>query len=451
MKNKKERVGAHSTAATRAASNSRAQSPSYSSSSLERLTSARQRASHGCALHPYSDQHIAALAQQAGRHNLGGGLTLVVKDYGRPRYVFRYSIAGKRRELPLGRWPSISIFEARAAAEAARERVEDGADPWADQKAERRRQRAEVASQGRVARTLRLAASELHALQRPQWRNEKHAQQWLRSLDHLGLLMDEPLDAISPARLLAILEPLNLTKHETAKRVRQRVEAIFDREILLGHAKQNPAGLLRRALRAPARKNHHAMLAFAEVPAFIQQLRDGDAGQAVRLGFEWLILSASRTGEVIRARWGEIDSARQIWTIQGERMKTGNEHRVPLTDRHRTILAALERPGQGDDDWLFASPDRAGQPLSDAAFAMVVHRCGLKGKATPHGFRASFSTWANETGASSPDVIEAALAHVQRDQVRAAYNRADYWAARVTLAQQWADYICGAISTGKKL
>lgn len=377
---------------------------------------------------------LKVLSATPGRHRVDDGLYLYVRKGGKPTWVFRYvAQGGKRRDMALGPLKAISLEVARAEVARWQSEREAGRDPIEVRKTQVALATAE--SKGMV--TLRDYATEYHELRKPTWKNEKHAAQWLSSLDHLGKLMGEPLAAITSGRLFEVLEPLNVSHHETAKRIRQRVGEIFDRAIIAGLVKANPAEPLQRALRAPAAKSHFASLSYKEVPAFIRQLRDSDAAQSTRLAFEWLVLSVGRTNEVIGARWSDISADRSRWSVQPEGMKNAEKHDVPITDRMRGILAAVE-PQRGEGwDWIFPSPQGRREPLSNGAFLAVLRRMGLSGKATAHGMRSSFSTWAYENTKFRAEIIEAAQSHKEKDAVKAAYNRSTYWQQRVELAEAW--------------
>lgn len=380
---------------------------------------------------------LKTLATEPGRHRIDDGLYLLVREGARPTWVFRYvAVGGKRRDMAIGSFDTLSLPDARAEVLRWQREREAGRDPIEVRKATLKA--AEQAVQ--KAQTLRDYAVEFHELQKGSWKNEKHSAQWISSLDHLGPLLDRAIASISSADLLEILEQLNKSHHETATRIRQRVEAIYDRAMIAGIVNSNPAAPLKRALRAPAAKKHFPCLPYKDVPSFLRRLRDCDAAQSTRLGFEWLILSNARTSEVILATWPQINEDRTAWTIPAELMKRGEPHEVPITPRMQEILKAME-PQRGDGwDWIFPSPQGKRNSMSDGAFLSLIRRMGLANVVTAHGMRASFSTWAYETSSHRGEIIEAALAHSEADAVKAAYNRSQYWTQRVELAQAWTDY-----------
>lgn len=377
---------------------------------------------------------LKTLATEPGRHRVDDGLYLLVREGARPTWVFRYvAVGGKRRDMAIGSFETLSLPDARAEVLRWQRERESGRDPIEVRKAAN--QAAEMGV--KRGRTLREYATEYHELQKSSWKNQKHSAQWLSSLHHLGPLLDRSIDSISSADLLDVLELLNKSHHETATRVRQRIEAVYDRAMIAGIASANPATPLKRALRAPAQKEHFASMPYSQLPAFLRRLRDCDAAQSTRLGFEWLILGSSRTTETIAATWSQINADRTIWTIPAELIKTSDPHQVPITQRMREILLAMEPQRSPGWDWLFPSPQGKRNSLSNGAFLALIRRMGLANRVTAHGMRASFSTWAYENTNFRGEIIEAALAHSESNAVKAAYNRASYWSQRIELAEAW--------------
>lgn len=380
---------------------------------------------------------LRSLSAKPGRHRVDDGLYLVVKAGARPSWLFRYvSVTGKRRDMSLGPFDVLSLPDARAEVQRWQQERIAGRDPI-----EVRRQLQQSASEeSKRAVSLREYAKEYHELNRHKWRNHKHAAQWISSLNHLGPLLDQPIGSISSAALLKVLEELNKSHHETATRIRQRLEAVFDRAVIAGIVTANPATVLKRSLRSARNIEHLASLPFEKLPQFIRDLRDCDASQSTRLGFEWLILSAARTNEVQFARWSQINEQRTVWRIDAADMKVEEAHLVPITERMREILKAIEAQRGEGWDWIFPSPQGRKNAMSNGAFLAVIRRMGLAGTITTHGMRSSFSTWANETTQFRSEIVEAALSHDESNAVRAAYNRAQYWQQRVELAEAWEDY-----------
>lgn len=387
-----------------------------------------------------TDRKIAALRE--GRHADGHNLYIHVRG-GSRLWVLRYVFGGKRREMQLGRYPELSLADARLEALRWKREHDAGRDPLAERAAQQKTQEAE---RQRASHTLERQCRDYHANHQATWRNPKHAEQWLASLERhiFPQLGSRPIAAVTADELLRILRPLNAQHHETAKRLRQRLEAVWVEAIIAGVAEYNHPATLVRSLRGPAVKRHFESLDYREVPAFLRQLRDSDAGLAVRTGFEFLILACARTVEVRMAAWNEFDLPHRVWKIPGERMKAGQPHEVPLTGRMLEILEAA-KPLSGGEGIVFSG--YRNEPLSDGAFLAVLRRMGRHQETTVHGFRASFSTWASETTHFRADIIEAALAHREADAVRAAYNRAQYWEQRVSLAGKWTDYVTAQASS----
>ncbi|UHC19447.1 tyrosine-type recombinase/integrase [Methylobacterium currus] len=374
-----------------------------------------------------------ATQTKPGRHSDGGGLYLIVDPSGAKRWLFIYRRDGKQKEMGLGGLLSVSLAETRRRRNDARKLLAAGLDPIAEK---RRAERAD----GEVV-TFGACADELIAELSKGSRNERHAVQWGTTLKtYAAQLRPKPIDAIGTDDVLSVLQPIWTTKSETASRVRGRIERVLDAARARGlRTGENPArwrGHLDQLLskRRKLTRGHHAALPFAEVPAFIADLRKRRASSALAL--EFTILTAARIGEVLGCRWGEIDRERKIWTVPKDRMKAGREHRVPLSDRTLEILAAAETVRRGE--FVFAS-HRADRPLSNMVFDALLTRMGVK--ATTHGFRSSFRDWAGEMTAFPREVAEAALAHAVGDATELAYRRGDALEKRRTLMNAWADFL----------
>ena len=273
------------------------------------------------------------------------------------------------------------------------------------------------------------------------FRNAKHKAQWLASLeaDVFPVIGDRPVDAIESADILKVLSPIWTTKPETARRLKQRIKVVFDWAKASGfRSGDNPTeGLTKVLPKHRGEQQHHAALPYQSVPAFITVLRTADTSESIRLAFELLILTATRTNEVLRARWAEVDLDAKVWTIPGVRMKSGREHRVPLSARAFKILKRAKEIADGGP---YVFPGRTStKPLSNMAFLMLLRR--LKHDAiTTHGFRSSFRDWAAEKTNVPRAVCEAALAHTLRDKTEAAYNRTDLFDRRRELMDTWAKF-----------
>jgi integrase len=390
--------------------------------------------------------------KKPGMYADGGGLYLRVTPEGAKNWVLRYMLDRRPHWMGLGPLALYGLQEARARALDARRKRHDGIDPIEARRADRARQRLDAAK----AITFKECAEAYIASHRAGWRNEKHKYQWSQTLaqfvyPEIGSL---PVQAIDTALVLKALEPIWTTKPETASRVRQRIENILDSAKARGYREgENPArwrGHLDKVLPARSRVReveHLAALPYEELPAFLVNLRTREAVAARAL--EFLILTAARTGEVIGARWNEIDVADKTWTVPADRMKARREHRVPLSARALAILQEMQAVRQGDDDKAYVFPGpRRGKPLSNMAFLMLLRRMALK-DLTVHGFRATFKTWASECTSFQNEIAEAALAHIIGDKVEQAYRRGDMFEKRRRLMQQWAAF-CATATTGKE-
>lgn len=366
-----------------------------------------------------------------GRYPDGNALYLQVSDSGARSWVQRLMIGGKRVDLGLGSATLISLKEARETAHEYRKEARAGRDP------------RELRRKLEAVPTFKAAAEAVHKGMQPTWKNERHGTEWLRSLTDYAYptIGKRRVDNVSTQDVIALLAPIWLDKAETARRVLQRVKAILD----WSHAKgYRPAGLDAAAVRKGlpkqrAREVHYEALPFDQVPAFVASLRAGRLSESCRLAFELLILTATRTSEVLQAEPGEFDLEAGVWVIPGSRMKMGKEHRIPLAPRAVEIVKAAQR--FGGEQYLFPG-QRKGKPLSNMAFLQAVRRLNVK--CVPHGFRSSFRDWAAEKTSFPGMVAEAALAHAVPDQVEAAYRRSDLFDLRRQLMALWAQYVDGA-------
>ena len=386
-------------------------------------------------------------AKKAGMYPDGGGLYLRVTPEGARNWVLRYMLNRKARWMGLGPVALYGLAEARARALDARRKRHEGIDPIEARHAERARQRLDAAK----AITFKQCAESYVAAHRAGWRNDKHAAQWSSTLSTYAnpVIGGLPVQSVDTGLVLRVLEPIWSAKPETANRLRGRIESILDFAKAREHREgENPArwrGHLDKLLPARSRVRvieHHAALPYAELPGFLPNLRqqEGIAARAI----EFLILTAARTGEVIGARWAEIDLLDKTWTVPAARMKAHREHRVPLSPRVLAILRELQTDRSSQDDDAFIFPGRRpGTPLSNMAFLMLLRRMG-RADLTAHGFRATFKTWASERTSFQSEVAEASLAHIIGDKVEQAYRRGDLFEKRRRLLQQWAAYCTAA-------
>ena len=367
------------------------------------------------------------------------GLYLRVSDAGSRGWLLRYMIAGRRRDMWLGSTSEITLAEAREAARTARKLIRDRIDPL-DQ---RRRDRASQAGlEGLRAWTFEKAARAVHKTLLPGWKNEKHGEQWINTLAAYAFpkIGDKPVGEIGVAEALDVLKPIWSTKHETARRVRQRIDQVMRWAVAHGYATQNPVDAAVELLpRQRKEVEHHTAMPYREVPAFMLDLAKLETS-ASRLALEFTILTAVRSGETRGATWSEIDLDAGLWTIPAERMKSGRVHRVPLSAEAIAVLkAASEKWGSQADAPIFPNP--YGRALSDMALTQILR--GMKRAETVHGFRSSFRDWCAETGVSR-ELAERALAHSVRDATEAAYHRTDQLEQRKPLMAAWGAFVRGA-------
>jgi integrase len=371
----------------------------------------------------------------------GGGLRLRVMPNGSRIWVMRVTVSGKSHDISLGPLAKTSLADARSQAAEIRKVVADGRNPAAE------RQAAAVASARPPAQevrrpTFRDCWRAYWAVKEPQLSNPKHRDQWTMTmrayvLPHIG---HRPVADVRPSEIIDMLSPIWHAKEETARRVLQRVSAVFvsamTREL---RDKANPcAGVASELGRRRQKPAHHAALPYTEVPAFVRELRNRHGPLESRLAFEFLILTATRSGETRWASWDEIDFNAQCWTIPPHRMKARAEHVVPLSSRAIAILRQVEVERSNT---RLCFPNLDGEPFSDMVFTKAIRDMGLSGRATAHGFRTAFKVWAAEHGVRD-EVSEAALAHMDPNEVRAAYRRTDFLDERRAVMQRWSDFVC---------
>lgn len=387
-----------------------------------------------------------------GRYADGGGLQLLVKDTGARSWVFRYMLKGKSRDIGLGAAGSdaISLADARDLASALRLKVRSGIDPLE----ERQQKATEALAAAQAAQiagiTFKAVAEAYIGANEASWRNEKHRQQWRNTLaTYVYPVMGElPVADIGTAHVLQILEPIWNDKPETASRVRGRIETILDAAKARGYRQgENPArwrGHIAQILPARSRltRGHHKAMAYDAIPAFMAKLRERDAMAALAL--EFVILTATRTSEVLGATWTEVDLDKAIWTVPASRMKAGKEHRIPLSPRAVEILESVKPLKK---DYLF--PAEKGGKLSTMAMSMLLRR--MKLDCTVHGFRSGFRDWAAECTGYAHEVCEMALAHVIGNKSEAAYRRGDLFDKRRRLMADWAGYCASNGAAGTKV
>ncbi len=372
-------------------------------------------------------------AKSPGMYGDGEGLYLRIGPSGAKSWILRMVVplTNKRRDLGLGPVSLVSLAEAREKSRELRKYIREGGDPDALRKKE--------------TLTFAEAARRVHAQLLPTWKNKKHAETWLSSVEayanpHFG---DRLISTVGTADVLKALTPIWTEKNETASRLKQRISAVFDWAKGAGHyPHENPVNGLKKALpKVKASDSHMAALPWSDVPGFMIDLA-GREGVSART-LEFIILTAVRSGEARGARWSEIDLTARTWTIPGERMKRGVPHRVPLSAEALAVLAKVKGL---DPELVFPSPNRDkdgnGQAQSDMVFKALYKRMSREGFTT-HGFRSSFRDWCSESAHAEREIAEAALAHATGNSTERAYARSDLFERRRKLMERWGQYLAG--------
>lgn len=401
------------------------------------------------------DTQIRAL-NSAGYHRVDSRLYLqvTVNRTGavRKSWIFRYRLAGKSSELGLGPYPVVSLATALSRRDTLLLAIDSGEDPREALGRKARAMPAKAVDQEHVERPLFVDFAErVHATLQHEWRNAKHADQWLSSIRNHALphLRHRHVDEVTDEDILAILRPIWHEKTETAYRLRDRLFKVLEAAERGGLRQPDP--LLRSRVRhaLPQAKKlikqkrvHHAALPYNDVPTFIRTFNSSGCSDAVKLLHEFTILNGNRSGEARGARWSEIDFAQRRWIIDRSRMKTGEEHRIPLSSRALEILHAAERLRRPDSDLVFPSP-LLGRMISDAALTVQFKKMGYRH--TVHGYRSSMRDWAAERTHFAWEVMEKALAHKVGGETELAYFRSDLFEKRREMMEAWAQW-CGSTS-----
>ena len=371
-----------------------------------------------------------------GLHGTGAvlrrrGLHLYVNYAGRKSWVLRITVDGRRRDIGLGGFPSVSLARAREKAADNRTAVAAGRDPLAAKRAP-------------AMPTFREAARAVHEVNTPRWRNVRHVASWMQTLERRAMpaLGNTPLDRLERGDVLRVLNPIWTTRPETARRVRQRMRTVFRWAIAHGFMEVNLAGeAIDGALPPmPKVKAHLRSLPYQDIGAALDTVEASQASVAAKLCFRFLVLTAARSGEARGAVWDEVDLQGQVWRVPAERMKAGVEHRAPLSRQALELLRKASALGDGSG-LVFPSVLKPGSPMSDMTLTKVLRSTGLAERATVHGFRSSFKNWTLEQTDTPWAVSEAALAHMLGNSTEQAYARSDLFERRRALMQRWADYL----------
>lgn len=371
-----------------------------------------------------------------GRHGDGGGLYLVVDPSGARRWIVRVTVKGQRNkqggrlrtDFGLGGADVVTLAQARDRALEYRRMARQGLNP-------RHNARQSVPTFAEVA-------EQVHIERLPTWKNAKHGQQWINTLRKYAFskIGRMPVDAIGQPEVLMCLSPIWTEKHETARRLAQRMKVVLDVARSKGFRDgENPVIAIRDGKVLPqvkAKPVHHKAMRWQDVPGFYAQLTDRNAMAAKALMFT--CLTGSRTGEVLGMRWDEVDVDARLWTCPAQRMKTGEDHRVPLTDEMLSIVGPLRAM---QSEYVFEGQKRH-KPLSNMAMLMLLRQMGVEG-VTVHGFRSTFRDWAAEVANAPREVAEMSLSHRIGSRVEQAYARSDLLEKRRTLLENWSNFVTG--------
>jgi integrase len=368
---------------------------------------------------------------EPGRYSDGDGLFLVVKPAGGRNWVLRALCGGKRRDIGLGPLKAVDLGDAREAAHQMRRQIAKGRDPIAE------RQRAR-----QVIPTFREAAKIVHDEHKASWKNGKHQNQWISTLETYAFpkLGNRLVCDIGAPEIRDVLAPIWLSKPETARRVRQRIGTVLDWACVKGFRQtEAPLRSLSKGLpRQPKKDGHFAAMGYADVPKFVERLRERES--IGRLALEAVILTAARSGEIRFALWPEVDLEAALWSIPGERMKMGRPHAVPLSPEAVEVFQRAKKFRAPDTDLIFPG-QKLKKPMSEMTLLKILR--DMNAGVTVHGFRSAFRDWVAEQTNYPGEVAEAALAHAIPNKVEAAYRRTDFLAKRRDLMRDWANYCLG--------
>ena len=364
---------------------------------------------------------------KAGKYYDQHGLFLHVRPSGAKKWLQRYTINGRRREIGLGSATTVSVAKARRNAHDNLVLVSEGIDPIEDRK------------QDKLIPNFEAAARSVYEANLPTWRNSKHASQFITTLETYAfpIIGNMTVKDITSAHILQILSPIWVTKSETAKRVRQRLSTVFKYCIAKHWRLDDPADIaIVQALPRQSRKIvHRKSISYNDVSNFIKVILGSSAGLSTKLALEFLILTATRSGEVRNACWKEVDGS--LWRIPAERMKAGETHRIPLPARCNEILSLAREINQGSE-YIFEGT-KPNKPLSENTFNKLIKELYLD--VHVHGFRTSFRTWTQEKTNYPREIAETALAHSLKDKAEAAYARSDLLEKRAEMMEAWAQFI----------
>jgi len=369
--------------------------------------------------------------REPGRYSVGDGLLLVVGSSGSKSWLARVRDgASKRRDIGLGRYPEVTLKEARERAAGFRKQVRDGLDPVAEKRKARE-----------VVPSFKDAAEKVHAERKDGFRNPKHAAQWITTLREYAYpsFGNVPVDQVAGPMIVQALKRIWTSKPETARRTLQRIGTVIAWSAAHGYREHEaPMQSIRMGLPPQSKvQKNHAALSYGDAPEFVRELFEAEyttGREVLRL----IILTAARSGEARGARWDEIDFDRGTWTVPAERIKMAKEHVVPLSAPALVLLRRLHATRVSAE---LVFPTYTGKPISDAAVSKVMREMGST--ATVHGWRSTFRDWGAEETNFPSEVLEKALAHQIPSAVERAYRRGDLLEKRRLLMETWATYLLG--------
>ena len=366
-------------------------------------------------------------ATRPGLHSDGGTLYLSVSPRGSKSWIQRITIDGRRRDIGLGGFPAVSLAKARQRALANRVAIADGIDPLAE------KVRSKMP-------TFRQAAQATFEVNRPRWRDDKTARNWMQGMEKrvFPIIGHMRVNRIQREDVLRILTPIWTEHPDIARKLRQRIRTTFQWCLAHGYVDSNVAGQsIDGALPSmPATVQHFRTLPYRQVKAALKRVDTCDASESAKLCLRFIVLTAARSGEARGATWSEIDMQRKEWRISAERMKNGATHLVPLSDAALKVLRKAR--GLGGNAFVFPSPTGNGGTLGDATLMRLLYRAGLGEESTVHGFRSSFRTWASECTNADHATMELCLAHAVGSAVERAYARGALVNKRRKLLEAWA-------------
>lgn len=392
---------------------------------------------------------VVKSSHEAGRYGDGNGLYLVIPKTGGKKWVLRAQKNGRRRDIGLGSASKVSLALARKRAQEVREQIEQGIDPIAERK------------KGGGIPTFSEAVKSVHAENLPSWKNAKHGQQWINTLEAYAVPAFGQLSVadIDEAMVRDCLAAIWLQKPETAKRLRQRIRTVVDWSVAKGYRSASLAMPIIDAALPKSREKvkHHPALPYDDLARFLAHLRERESKG--RLALEFAILTGARSGEVLKMTWDELDENAALWRIPAERMKAGRDHSVPLSQQAMSIVERMKPHRRPHNTHVFAGQAR-GKPQSDMTLTKVVrdlHNASVKAggagyidphengrTATPHGFRSTFRDWVAEKTSYPRELAEAAIAHAVKGKAEAAYQRGTMLEKRRELMNAWGNYCDGA-------